>query len=67
MANQIATFFASQGAAQAVDGTAEHIRKFWDPSMRETIFAHLKAGAAGLNPVAREAIERLAKMSADAR
>lgn len=64
MANQIATFFTSQGAAQAVEGTAEHIKKFWDPRMRDAIFAHLKSGGAGLNPVAREAIERLAKISA---
>ena len=41
MANQIGKFFASQGAEQAVTGTAEHIKKFWDPRMRAAIFAHL--------------------------
>jgi len=60
MANQIAKYFASQGQAQAVFGTADHIKKFWDPRMRTAIFAHLEAGGAGLDPVARRAIEDLA-------
>jgi formate dehydrogenase subunit delta len=59
MANQIGKFFASQGQDQAAAGTADHIRKFWDPRMRAQIFAHLKAGGAGLDPVARTALERL--------
>ena len=60
MANQIGKFFASQGHAQAVAGTADHIKKFWDPRMRAAIFAHLEAGGAGLDPEVREALERLA-------
>jgi len=60
MANQIATFFESQGRAKAVAGTADHIKKFWDPRMRDAIFAHLQTGGTGLDPVAREAIEQLA-------
>jgi formate dehydrogenase subunit delta len=59
MANQIARFFESQGPDRAVAGTAEHIKKFWDPRMRAQIVAHIKAGGAGLDPVAREAIEHL--------
>jgi formate dehydrogenase subunit delta len=59
MANQIGRFFNSQGQEQAVAGTTDHIRKFWDPHMRETIAAHLEAGGAGLDPVARLAVERL--------
>jgi formate dehydrogenase subunit delta len=59
MANQIGKFFASQKAEQAVTGTAEHIKKFWDPRMRAAIFAHLDAGGAGLDQNVREAIERL--------
>ena len=59
MANQIGKFFASQGQEQAVAGTADHIKKFWDPRMRAAIFAHLKAGGAGLDPVARMALEQL--------
>jgi len=60
MANQISAFFTSQGHETAVSGTAEHIKKFWDPRMRKAIFAHLAQGGAGLDPVAREAVERLA-------
>jgi formate dehydrogenase subunit delta len=59
MANQIGKFFASQGPEQAVAGTADHIKKFWDPRMRSAIFAHLEAGGAGLDPAVRAAIESL--------
>jgi formate dehydrogenase subunit delta len=59
MANQIGAFFRSQGGDAAVAGTAEHIKKFWDPRMRNAIFAHLDAGGAGLDPPVRQAIERL--------
>jgi formate dehydrogenase subunit delta len=59
MANQIGKFFASQGADQAVTGTAEHIKKFWNPRMRTAIFAHLAEGGAGLEPNVRAALEKL--------
>ena len=59
MANQIGKFFQNQGHDRAVPGIAEHIRKFWDPRMRTSIFAHLDAGGAGLDPFVREAIEKL--------
>ena len=59
MANQIGTFFRSQGPEKAVTGTAEHIKNFWDPRMLKQIFAHLDAGGAGLDPNVREAINRL--------
>ncbi|WP_137045509.1 formate dehydrogenase subunit delta [Pseudolabrys sp. FHR47] len=59
MANQIGTFFKSQGEEAAVLGTAEHIRKFWDPRMRSAIFAHLDAGGEGLQPAVRKAIMSL--------
>jgi formate dehydrogenase subunit delta len=59
MANQIGAFFRSQGGDAAVKGTAEHIKKFWDPRMRKAIFAHLDAGGDGLDPAVRRAIEQL--------
>ena len=59
MANQIGHFFRSQGEDKAVPGIADHIRKFWDPRMRKTIFAHLDAGGEGLEPNVREALETL--------
>jgi formate dehydrogenase subunit delta len=64
MANQIGTFFKSQGEAEAAASTAEHIKKFWDPRMRSAILAHLEAGGAGLNPDVRDAVEALKKAGA---
>jgi formate dehydrogenase subunit delta len=66
MANQIGKFFVSQKDERAIAGTAEHIRKFWDPRMRAAIFAHLEAGGAGLDPMVRQAIESLQKAAAKA-
>ncbi len=60
MANQIGKFFATQGPEQAAAGTADHIKKFWDPRMRAAIVAHLETGGAGLDPVVRAAITQLA-------
>jgi len=59
MANQIGKFFESQGHDKAVPGVAEHIRKFWDPRMRKSIFAHLDAGGAGRAPSVLEALTTL--------
>ena len=59
MANQIGKFFRSQGEDAAVQGTAEHIKKFWDPRMREAIFAYMDAGGEGIDRPVREALEKL--------
>jgi formate dehydrogenase subunit delta len=64
MANQIGKFFASQGADEAISGTADHIEKFWDPRMRATIRAYVAAGGAGLDPNVRKAIETLKTLPA---
>jgi formate dehydrogenase subunit delta len=62
MANDIASFFHSEpDHATAVAGVAVHIRRFWEPRMRRQIHAHVAAGGAGLDPLAREAIARLAE------
>ncbi len=61
MANQIGKFFASQGADQAVAGTADHIQKFWDPRMRKEIAAYVAAGGEGLAPAVLQAIRDLDK------
>ena len=58
-ANQIARFFAAQPHADAAAATAEHFVKFWEPRMRAQALAHLDAGGAGLEPIARAALERL--------
>ena len=59
MANQIGKFFAGQGPELAVSGTAEHIRKFWDPRMRAAIFDYVEAGGASLDANVRLAVEQL--------
>lgn len=59
MANQIGKFFATQGKDVEVEGIATHIRKFWEPRMRQAIFAHLDVGGAGLDPPVRQALLRL--------
>jgi formate dehydrogenase subunit delta len=59
MVNQISKFFASQGESTAVSGTADHLKRFWDPRMRATILQYLAAGGKGLDPVAWQAVERL--------
>ena len=59
MANQIGKFFATQGKDEAVAGTADHLKKFWDPRMRAAILAHLDAGGEGLDPSVRQAVELL--------
>jgi formate dehydrogenase subunit delta len=59
MANQIGKFFASQGDQMAVPGIAEHIKKFWEPRMRSAMLAHLDAGGVGVDPLVKQAFERL--------
>ncbi|HSU03937.1 MAG TPA: formate dehydrogenase subunit delta [Acetobacteraceae bacterium] len=59
MANQIARFFAHQPHDQAVAATEDHLRKFWDPRMRAAIISALVVPGSQLDPVVREAVERL--------
>ena len=57
MANQIGKFFRTQGPGKVVPGVADHIRKFWDPRMRQDLLHHLEAAeGAGLDPFILEAI-----------
>jgi formate dehydrogenase subunit delta len=59
MANQIGKFFQSQGHDKAVPAIADHIKKFWDPRMRNAILVHMHSGGTGLDPNVRDAIETL--------
>jgi formate dehydrogenase subunit delta len=59
MANQIGRFYAPQRQVEPAIAIATHIRKFWDPRMREAIVAHLDQGGEGLDHYVREAIRRL--------
>ena len=60
LANQIALFFASYPHEEAVAGVADHIKKFWEPRMREKLSAYIIAGGAGLHELVLEAEKVLA-------
>jgi len=60
MANQIAQFFEPYPRGEAVDGVADHLQKFWEPRMIAQIRGHVAAGAAGLNELVTEAVQKLA-------
>jgi formate dehydrogenase subunit delta len=64
MANQIGKFFATQREG-GVAGAADHLAKFWDPRMRAAIFEYLENGGAGLDLLARSAVELLRAQYAD--
>lgn len=59
MANQIARNIAAGGQEAVAAATADHIAAFWDPRMKERIFAYQASGRSGLDPAAAGAIERL--------
>jgi formate dehydrogenase subunit delta len=59
MANQIGKFFTAQDRKTAPAKIAEHLTKFWDPRMRTAILEYVDAGGGGLDPEARQAIEKL--------
>ena len=63
MANQIATFFATQPGDPA-KATADHLKSFWDPRMRQAIARHVEAGGEGLDPVALAAVRLLIAQAA---
>lgn len=61
MANDISNFFnADPDRTTAVNGTADHIRKFWEPRMKNAIIDYQRAGGSGLTVLATQAIVQLA-------
>jgi formate dehydrogenase subunit delta len=61
MANNIADFFEAEPDHEvAVEGIANHIRKFWEQRMRRQILAYNAAGGETLHPLVKEALARLA-------
>jgi formate dehydrogenase subunit delta len=58
MVNQIAKNLVAQGEEHAIAATAQHITDFWDPRMKTAILAD---DLAGLDPIARAAVERLSR------
>ena len=59
MANQIGRFFQTQKPETAVAAIEDHLLKFWDPRMRRAIVAQLAEGTVELDPLVRQAVERL--------
>lgn len=60
MANDIGAFFHAEPVrADAVSGIVNHMQKFWTPRMRQKLLEHLRGGGAGLEELAREAVQRL--------
>ncbi|MEF7612933.1 formate dehydrogenase subunit delta [Aquincola sp. MAHUQ-54] len=61
MANRIGQFFdAMPDRAEALEGVAQHIQKFWEPRMRRALQAHIDDPAAlaavPLDPFVLEAL-----------
>lgn len=62
MANDIGGFFASEPEpAEAAAGVANHLRRFWAPSMRRQIIDYVRAGGGGLAPHVHAAVLQLAE------
>ena len=61
MANQIGAFFRTQPHDDSVAGIADHIKSFWTPKMRKDLAQFITAGGSGLDPLAQEAVQRLAE------
>ncbi|MET0208990.1 MAG: formate dehydrogenase subunit delta [Burkholderiaceae bacterium] len=56
MANRIGDFFeAMPDRAEALEGIATHLKKFWEPRMRRRFLALLDGGAEAMKPIVREA------------
>ena len=58
MANRIGQFFeAMPDRQEAMDGIAQHLKKFWEPRMREELLTQLdRSGPGELSPLVAEAI-----------
>ena len=57
MANRIGDFFeAMPDRAEALEGIATHLKKFWDPRMRREFLALVDAQASGVSAVVLDAV-----------
>jgi formate dehydrogenase subunit delta len=62
MANRIGDFFeAMPDRPEALEGIATHLKKFWDPRMRQqflrVVDADANADTAALKPIVRDAVQ----------
>jgi formate dehydrogenase subunit delta len=61
MANRIGEFFDSMpDHEEAVDGVADHIRRFWEPRMRLAILNAIDnpEASASMEPIVKEALKK---------
>ncbi|SFU18821.1 formate dehydrogenase subunit delta [Sedimentitalea nanhaiensis] len=56
MANQIATYFATQPGTDQAERVAAHLNDFWEPRMRAKLSHHYENGGTGMSQLAREAM-----------
>ena len=64
MANQIGDFFkAMPDHDEALDGIADHIKKFWEPRMRKALSQHIEQeNGQGLQAIVLEALRTRATL-----
>ncbi len=61
MANDITNFFATDpDPAAAAEQVANHLKKFWEPRMREEIRRYVSQGGKGMSSIAIQAVKQLA-------
>ncbi|MEV5608608.1 formate dehydrogenase subunit delta [Streptomyces sp. NPDC052225] len=59
MANDIAVHHGHLPAPAAAEAIAGHVTRFWDPRMRERLYAVVDDGAHGLDPLVIAAVRLL--------
>jgi len=59
LANDIAVQFHHLPDAEAAAAVANHMRMFWDPTMRTDLFTHAKTEPAALDPLVLAAVKLL--------
>jgi formate dehydrogenase subunit delta len=60
MANDIAAFFDAEADKEAAaEQVANHLRKFWEPRMRQAILRVAQEGGVGLSTLALSGVRRL--------
>ena len=59
MANQIANNLEIQGPDRAIAEMSSHIRRYWEPRMRETILTYVREDGSALNPLALKSLQAI--------
>jgi formate dehydrogenase subunit delta len=60
MANDIASFFASEPESAAAEAVAQHLTRYWERRMKRQIIEHQRAGGSGLTAIAAAGVALLA-------